>query len=905
MVDLDCGLPLTATCFHLQSHPRLVIEEERQASSSTLSRSSSRDKGKEKAVDGDDKEAPTTSLRCLNCSCVLLSYPAEPTSSPIAPKSTTGKFSIDLSPSSKLVVGSEKIADLSSKDKNPDWSDLFRLVMPTSDAAGSTIAGSGKVGVEDDSGIDTSERIASSSSMSRRTPSTDTVDSKKSDGTDDRDAVTSSPALRRTSSLKRTNSGSGSGSGSRTLSAGDSAFHSTAKARIKQNRQELEAQIARLREEFDAQSKRYLEQADMLASKLKAGGRSSKRTSSPSTKKGTTKKDDTTGTGESTHVIMRGGFDSPTSETMSPSQSHNSALGTSRTPITSPHLATAGNFPALFSSMSGATNASSPTTAESLPSREPKKAGIIQPTQPQSPTFRRSRSPSPSRDTSKGRTESRDRAGTQAAAGGSDMERRPSDEAHNVKATTSKRPALNLMRDVSNLEQDMQQKKADKATEETRGRTTAAPGTSLPTHSVLRNKGEQTHISTSYAGRAAPRPRGTWLRLNGLSPSPPEDRLLLDRPVPDSIMEVKEDAEETAGDDNPKRTSLSKHRHVSFKEPEPGSSVEASPAPVEAPLSADLADEEEDEVPFDMDEDIQRLADDETDEEDADFVNIETPGDADDAPDGQVTRDSVAPGSVSEPSISISLTRDIRSQAADSLSALLNNPSSFIGSLKSRNYGASVLSGHSPYDQDSGRNSSSPRDRVSLSDQAQKLRDLLALDAPSHRGTKSKRDRALASYLRDRPEKSTEEDIKDDELDSLAPVSALATSLPVAIGFHGVNKKDEYEFERKTSVPQRESMLVPRLYDAGRHRAAKPGQYSPFERLPSLGEESESAHGSRAPSPGGVQGPINTGTGDALAAGNDESDETRDQLRELQNKEAFIPPHVSHSVDSTVIDVTL
>lgn len=468
------------------------------------------------------------------------------------------------------------------------------------------------------------------------------------------------------------------------------------------------------------------------------------------------------------------------------------------------------------------------------------------------------------------------------------MERTASDDQH-AGATTSRRPALNLMRDVSNLEN-----KNDHTGEEQRGRSTTQPGTSLPTHSALRKTGYQPNIAASYA----PRQRGAWLRLNGVSPSPPVDRLMLDRELPEvekkeEEVEAKEDA-----DAESKRMSLSKHRHVSFKEPEDASSVEASPAPVEQPLEAEgLAPEEDDEVPFDMDEDIEEDEPD-GDEEDGSFVAVEMGDQTDGSP--QTARSSSLPrqagiaGSLTKTTASLSEKADKRGDAAASLSALLNDPSSFIGSLKSRNYGIGSLPIRSATDYATSL-SSSTKDRVSLSDQAQRLRDLLALDAPSHRTTKLKRDKALASYLRDSSAgQDNEKDIADDELDSVAPVSALATSLPVAIGVPGFNKKEAYDFERKTSVPQRESMLVPRLQGNNRHRPSKPGQYSPLDRLPSLGEESESQPTSRAPSPSGVPGPVNTGTGDALAAGNDETDEMADQLRELNGKEDFIPPHVSH-----------
>ncbi|KAK9896687.1 hypothetical protein P389DRAFT_82866 [Cystobasidium minutum MCA 4210] len=913
----------------MQSHPRLVVEEERQSrtassttgtTSSPASRSSSKDKGKERASsrstadegcvssESSPDDAPSTSLRCLNCACVLLSYPADSTSSsPITPKSKTGQYIIDLSPSSKLVIGAQRIAELSNKEKNPDWSDLYRVIIPVSTALTSSSAD------------DTDDAI---SSMTRRSPSSDTLNSKKSDSMDEtqNDRASTSPTLQRTSSLKRSNSGSTGAAafGGRSASASQTPFHSAARARIKQNRQEVESKISQLREAFEAESKRYIEQADILASKLKAAERASKRNSSPSAgKRGNAANNGSlVGSDETnSHIVIRGGFDPPKSDDASAtSPDPSSHSGSRRTPITSPHLATSTNFPALFSSMSGATLASSSspaTTGESVPTREPpKKDGIVQPTGPQSPTFRRSRSPSPSRDTSRGRNESKDRAGgrdgnaADTVGGSSTMERQASDEHYNTAATTSKRPALNLMRDVSNLETDKQKKGDNNASESeaARGRsaaTTAATGTSLPAHSVLRKTAYNANISASYA----PRQRGAWLRLNGMSPSPPANRLMLDRDLPES--EDKKDEAEASdakkdgnSNDIPRRASLSKHRHVSFKEPEPGSSVEASPAPVEQALEP----EEEDEVPFDMDEDIAHLEDEaEDDEEDGAFVAVEGQGPSTNGSIDASAETSTAPehvtGSLSKPSSSVSRSMDKKGQAAASLSVILNDPSTFIGSLKSRGYGTASagVTGRSPADYAVSPDSSKPKDkdRVSLSDQAQRLRELLALDAPSHRSTKSKRDKALASYLRDSTDNPDLDDIPDEELDSVAPVSALATSLPVAIGAPGFSKKkDEHDLERKTSLPQRESMLVPPLRgSSGRGRPSKPGQYSPIDRLPSLGEESESAPGSRSVSPSGVPGPVNRETGDALAAGNDESDEVMDKLAELETKRDFIPPH--------------
>jgi hypothetical protein len=906
----------------LQSHPRLVVEEEEQQQ---LARTASPSKGKEREStqqqQQDEEEHHLTNLRCLNCSTVLLTYPAEITSSPISPKSKTGKYTMNLSlTNSKLVIGSKAIAARSNKDKNSEWSDLFRLSIPTL----STSTGSSSTTTSDETAVEDGQGGSgyaladdtSSSLIRRSTSSGSNSPPKKEDTT----TISSSPALGRTSSLKRNNSTGSRTSITSSSKIQQSPFHASAKARIKHNRHELEATIAKMREAFESQSKRYLEQADILANKLKVAERKkSRRNISPVAGKkagaaGTIS--DSKASENQGPIVIRGGFDGPetTDASTSPSRSQSIAAtfvsSTAKSPITSPHLASAGNFPALFNSMSGNTQNSSNSSSGNAAGQSAKDAtngvngsnnngNIVQPTRAQSPNFRRSRSPSPSQDRSRGDSSTRDRStGQDERAGGSSMERRTSEEAPRLAATTSKRPALNLMRDVSNLGHEMQQRKADAAAEDARGRSTAPPpGTSMPTQSSLRKPMRSSQTSSTYI----PRQSGAWLRLNGLTPSPPPSQLLLNREPLESGIKEDAEGEANAEEESPRRISLSKHRHVSFKEPTPASSVEASPAPLEEPLLEQHTVEEEDEVPFDMDEDIQHLQHDEAgDEGDESFTMVEDNTPLNGIPERHSSSTSRSrsrsparkPSPAQQPvPASFSLSTDKNGQASNSLSAILNDPTSFIGSLKSRNLGNYSMSSKISTDEAaSSRSVNSPKSRVSLSDQAQRLRDLLALDAPSHRGSKSNRNKALASYLRDGQNGSKDDDIDDSQLDELAPVSALATSLPVAIGLPRFNRKEEYEFERKTSVPQKESMLVPRLRDSRKREGTTVAKNeAETSRLPALGEESEHSPVSSI----GVPGNVNTGIGDALAAGNEEEDEQRDQLQELQTKQGFIPPHVS------------
>lgn len=124
-----------------------------------------------------------------------------------------------------------------------------------------------------------------------------------------------------------------------------------------------------------------------------------------------------------------------------------------------------------------------------------------------------------------------------------------------------------------------------------------------------------------------------------------------------------------------------------------------------------------------------------------------------------------------------------------------------------------------------------------LDSQAQRMRDLLATDAPSHRIHRTKRDINLHSQ-----NASSDEHISDDELDRIAPVSTLATSLPVQIGGFMRYKKEEVEFQRKTSVGGWDGHLVPALRPAGGRSQARPYQdHASMHRLPALGEEASPA----------------------------------------------------------------
>lgn len=246
-----------------------------------------------------------------------------------------------------------------------------------------------------------------------------------------------------------------------------------------------------------------------------------------------------------------------------------------------------------------------------------------------------------------------------------------------------------------------------------------------------------------------------------------------------------------------------------------------------------------------------------------------------------------------------------------SLIALLDNARSFVGSLKTvhqprpssagsrsgsgslatsvreaysataseRYYGSSRLNGagitlpqHADMLGPAGRDSNgvvSPEVAASLREQSQKFRDMLAMDLPSHRGRSSRRNKkTVASLLRDGEaaadgEGSAYENITEEEMDRLAPLSNLATSLPINIGFtqpgaglppgaYGSGarrlngRRQDIEFEQKTSVPTGEGMFVPRYK---RDKRPDGTHANTVGGLAVLGEEQEQENPDSAPVP--------------------------------------------------------
>lgn len=886
-----------------------------------------------------------TTLRCLNCSTVLLTYPAAPTSSPMQPVSTelhqdqhgsssSSIFYIDRSNSSKLIIGSKSIQELSDKSKNPDWSDLFRLVVPL---GGNT---SSRRSIDEDkfntmAATPSSPSSASSSTKMKRTNSTGSGSSSNS-----------------SSHHATTKRHSSSSSHTQGTTAPLSPFQITARARIKQNRQTLEKDIQNMRDQFDVDAKRYLDQADSLTSRLRSASRAAaakqRRTLSPSTKRTGSKLEDRNANNkdidedadddngfQSSTVIIKGGFDGPPSKATSPTRSQSIAStfisSTANQPITSPYLASSGNYPSLFSTLSGISasghsNSNSGQFADEerdSTSRETEQRnGIVQPTAPQSPTFRRSRSPSPSRDSSK-TTVSQSREQSRSRSTETPSRQAPFNNQKDVTAvpmfgSSYKRPALNLDRDVSQLETERAVREDE---ENGRGRT----GSSSSNAAAVRQDRTKSStvappvLSSSHVTRQLPaKPGGAWLRLNGLSPSPPKASTSSVEPrdgasrSPSKFADPEDDASAEHGLPS-HRPNVHRDRHVSFKDPEEEEFDIKASVLLQIPAIEEEYAGEETEVPFDMDEDIVH-----SEEEDADSADED-----EDATPSEVTvgEESNASALPSRSSVSPSSKSATPSRAAsDSLSAVLKDPSSFIGSLRSRNLGE--YSGNINVEQASsarrsGKAALSPDERANLGIQAQRLRDLLALDAPSHRGGKN-RNRGNVTALLHGNGADGDEDIADHELDDLAPVS-MATSLPISIGIPRFNRKEEFDFERKTSVPQKESMLVPRLAHSKKERT-----FVGALRLPALGEESESPVTSRATSPTGAV-PISAGmsaqaetpgadqhsppipaqrdvsaredVGVAIAARDEEAEEAKDQVKDLRSLDQFVPPHVSQYAD--------
>jgi len=108
-----------------------------------------------------------------------------------------------------------------------------------------------------------------------------------------------------------------------------------------------------------------------------------------------------------------------------------------------------------------------------------------------------------------------------------------------------------------------------------------------------------------------------------------------------------------------------------------------------------------------------------------------------------------------------SLSASLQSgKGAQSLAAMLNDPSSFIGSLRNANHmnrgstNPSTYAGPSSYSQtggsdepNSGAGSLSGNNAVRLNEQSRRMRDLLGVDAPSHRGRRSKGAQTLQQML--------------------------------------------------------------------------------------------------------------------------------------------------------------
>ncbi|KAK4050183.1 hypothetical protein OIO90_005165 [Microbotryomycetes sp. JL221] len=126
---------------------------------------------------------------------------------------------------------------------------------------------------------------------------------------------------------------------------------------------------------------------------------------------------------------------------------------------------------------------------------------------------------------------------------------------------------------------------------------------------------------------------------------------------------------------------------------------------------------------------------------------------------------------------------------------------------------------------------------------ASKIREVLAMDAPSHRAPlPSRRRRTSRQNLDSQDGVSDGDDLVDDAKEDAkysagANQSAVVGSLPISIGFARPTSStfrppSERELERKTSVPSREGMfVVPLLRQEARRRSLQQAQHSSTSSL--------------------------------------------------------------------------
>ena len=450
-----------------------------------------------------------------------------------------------------LLIGREAINTIVEKPEESSYSPLFGMVVRVSDKV-------------------RRQREASSSS------NTEAIDGEEGEGDDS----TSSPILKRqtkSSDLQRTLSDE--------ASEVITLYQEEAKARIRQEKQELESQISKLRSEREHRARAYLAEADTLSIKaaslfaVKPRG----RRTSPS-KPSSSSQPIRSKSSPSAPVVIRGGFDSP-SEAASPSST---AVGISpRTNLALSPPVKPKSYKAFLSMISG-----EPLVEEPSPDTQ---KDVAQVSKPQSPSFRRSRLPSPTRDGTSASTQQRatsrersaSKASTSKVADGvqsSGMDRAGSGSG----SMSSRRPPLNLESDVA----------AGASSPASRSRPSLTPQ-----HSSLKNP-------SSVTSRVKPSSGGSWLKLNGeVSSSPSTARVSssLLQNMEDAVKQIEKAREEeiaaqrkaendvSAIFDKGKhkhgnrqqedRPNLSKARHVSFKEPELPVSA---PAPMPEPDDGDF-----------------------------------------------------------------------------------------------------------------------------------------------------------------------------------------------------------------------------------------------------------------------------------------------------------------------------
>lgn len=570
-------------------------------------------KGSDDAPQASSSQAKDTQISCVNCDRTILTFAASSRSTLLNPLSVDGKFSID---TDACIVGEQSIRQAREASSTASaYSDVFQIIL---------------IGAGQTAGTGTNDVASSLGSNNKNDDDDDAKTAARALRVLDSRLENLQPDDASGGGMGQAGRGGRSIAGIPPEAISNSVFHAAARDRIKRDRQELDAKIIRLRAEHESKAQKYLAEADTLAGKALAAGqgeRGSRRGSAtaPKMRRGSSSHG---GKGSSASrsanrspasgkimlpenteppLVIQRGFNAPSSPSSgaivsSPSAKVVSPHGHSLSPTTgsrtggaaaassspgensssggtnspSPYLIdSASAYPGLFQSLNlPHVERTTPTAAEdrSGPSPGPVPVPeVAQPVAPQSPTMRRSRSPSPSRNASRDRqASSRD-----APSNVQDAEARQ-------RAVGSKRPALDLDKDVLSIGRE-----TASITEPASVQIGASDAAAKLSSSLKAEKVPAVHAALSKAtGKNQPTPQkrttSAWLRLNGLSPPRSPSPVAAREAAATQAQNGDGSSSSPAGPSGShgERPGTSQ-RHVSFKEPDTSAKARAGETPVE------------------------------------------------------------------------------------------------------------------------------------------------------------------------------------------------------------------------------------------------------------------------------------------------------------------------------------